>query len=135
MSAPSSSSSTASFDMVTYTPPAEAQDLPNKLKVLYFSNEFPTDDLSTLLRRLHSHSKHSSHPILARFLSEATRVLRNEVSQLRVELGQLVPAFESVTTLAGETKLRKGPLAQSIDGVLLCVLQLGMYIGYASHSL
>ncbi|OJJ96972.1 hypothetical protein ASPACDRAFT_33832 [Aspergillus aculeatus ATCC 16872] len=121
--------------MVTYTPPAEAQDLPTKLKVLYFSNEFPTDDLSTLLRRLHSHSKHSSHPILARFLSEATRVLRNEVSQLRMELGQLVPAFESVTTLAGETKLRKGPLAQSIDGVLLCVLQLGMYIGYASHPL
>ncbi|PYH40860.1 uncharacterized protein BP01DRAFT_386964 [Aspergillus saccharolyticus JOP 1030-1] len=72
---PSSSSSTASVDMITYTPPAE-------------------------------------------------------VSQLRSELAQLVPAFESVTTLAGESKLRKGPLGQSIDGVLLCVLQLGTYIGH-----
>ncbi|EPS34273.1 hypothetical protein PDE_09237 [Penicillium oxalicum 114-2] len=115
--------------MVTYTPSVESQDLP-KLKTLYFSNEFPTDDLSTILRRLHKQSKHCSHSILARFLHEATRVLRNEVSQLRSELAQLVPAFESVTTLASETKLRKGPLSQSIDGVLLCVLQLGTYIGH-----
>lgn len=134
MSAASSSSSTASFGMVTYTPSVESQDLP-KLKTLYFSNEFPTDDLSTILRRLHKQSKHCSHSILARFLHEATRVLRNEVSQLRSELAQLVPAFESVTTLASETKLRKGPLSQSIDGVLLCVLQLGTYIGYVSHFL
>ncbi|KAJ5697002.1 hypothetical protein N7536_007414 [Penicillium majusculum] len=125
----SSSPSTASFDMGVYTPPAEAEELP-KFKAIYFSNEFPTDDLSILLRRLHNHSKQRSHAVLARFLNEATRVLRNEVSQLRTELAELVPSFESVTTLAGETGLRKGRLSQSIDGVLLCVLQLGTYIGH-----
>lgn len=131
MSTSSSSPSTASVDMGVYTPPAEAEELP-KFKVIYFSNDFPTDDLSILLRRLHNHSKQRSHAVLARFLNEATRVLRNEVSQLRTELAELVPSFESVTTLAGETGLRKGRLSQSIDGVLLCVLQLGTYIGYVT---
>ncbi|KAJ5274872.1 ketoacyl-synt-domain-containing protein [Penicillium chrysogenum] len=130
MSTTSSAPSTASFDMVACTPPAESADLP-KYKALYFSNEFPTDDLAVLLRRLHNHSKQRNHVILSRFLNEATRVLRNEVSQLRAELAELVPAFESVTTLAGEMELRKGQLSQSVDGVLLCVLQLGTYIGYS----
>ncbi|KAJ5412593.1 uncharacterized protein N7487_006952 [Penicillium crustosum] len=129
MSTSSSSPSTTSVDMGVYTPPAEAEELP-KFKAIYFSNEFPTDDLSILLRRLHNHSKQRSHAVLARFLNEATRVLRNEVSQLRTELAELVPSFESVTALAGETELRKGRLSQSINGVLLCVLQLGTYIGH-----
>ncbi|KKA17953.1 Polyketide synthase, partial [Rasamsonia emersonii CBS 393.64] len=72
------SSSSSSLDMVTYTPSSEAQDLAHKLNVIYFSNEFPSDDLSYLLRRLHNHSKHRNHPILARFLDEATRALRQE---------------------------------------------------------
>lgn len=124
-----SSSSLSSFDMVTYTPLSEALPLAQKLHLIYFSNEFPSDDLSYLFRRLHNHSKHRSHPILARFLQETTRALRQEVSRLRAELAHLVPAFESVTTLAGESELRKGPLCGSIDGVLLCVLQLATYIG------
>lgn len=119
--------------MVVYTPPAETEEQPN-FKAIYFSNEFPTDDLSILLRRLHNHSKQRGHVVLARFLNEATRVLRNEVSQLRAGLAELVPSFESVTTLAGETELRRGQLSQSIDGVLLCVLQLGTYIGYDTFS-
>lgn len=114
--------------MVAYTPQSEGQVLADKLNLIYFSNEFPSDDLSYLLRRLHNHSKHRKHPILGRFLNEATRALREEVSQLRAELAHLVPTFESVTTLAGESELRKGPLCGSIDGVLLCVLQLGTYI-------
>ncbi|KAJ5401084.1 hypothetical protein N7465_011573 [Penicillium sp. CMV-2018d] len=112
--------------MVVYTPLAETEEQPN-FKAIYFSNEFPTDDLSILLRWLHNHSKQRGHVVLARFLNEATRALRNEVSQLRAGLAELVPSFESVTILAGETELRKGQLSQSIDGVLLCVLQLGTH--------
>ncbi|KAM5453561.1 Type I Iterative PKS [Microsporum audouinii] len=129
MSTHSSSSYTDSFDMLSCTPPIKAQD-PPKSNVFYFSNEFPTDDLSVIFRRIHAHGRHHKHPILTRFLNEATRVLRYEVSLLRAELAQLVPAFESVMALAGETELRKGPLCQSIDGVLLCVLQLATYIGH-----
>ncbi|KAJ5509761.1 ketoacyl-synt-domain-containing protein [Penicillium freii] len=90
--------------MVVYTPPAETEEQPN-FKAIYFGNEFPTDDLSNLLRRLHNHSKQRGHVVLARFLNKATRALRNEVSQLRAGLAELVPSFESVTTLAGETEL------------------------------
>lgn len=115
--------------MVLYTPPSEAQELAHKLNLVYFGNEFPSDDLSYLLRRLHSHSKHHDHPILARFLHEATLALHQEISQLRAELAHLVPVFESITSLAGESELRKGPLCGSIDFVLLCVLQLATYIG------
>jgi monodictyphenone polyketide synthase len=115
--------------MVPHTPPSESQEVGDKLNLIYFSNEFPSEDLSYLLRRLHNHSKHRNHPILARFLGEATQALRQEIGLLRTELGLLVPSFESVTTLAGEIELRKGPLSASVDGVLLCVLQLATYIG------
>ncbi|OJJ40791.1 hypothetical protein ASPWEDRAFT_34272 [Aspergillus wentii DTO 134E9] len=128
-----SSLSSPSFDMVNYTPSSEAQDLAHKLNVIYFSNEFPNDDLSYLLRRLHNHSKYRNHPILARFLDEATQAVRQEASRLRTELFNLVPAFESVTTLAGETELRKGRLHESIDGVLLVVLQVATYIGHCER--
>lgn len=101
----------------------------NKHGLIYFNNEFPSDDLSSRLRRLKSYSKHRDHPILGRFLDEATRALRQEVGDLRTELSQLVPDFESVISLAGDIQLRSGPLCGSIDGVLLCVLQLGTYIG------
>lgn len=116
--------------MASYTPFSESQNGDNKLNLVYFSNEFPSEDLSYLLGRLHIHSKHHSHPILGRFLDEASRALREEVGKLRAELSILVPEFETVTALARESELRKGPLCTSIDGVLLCVLQLGMYIGY-----
>lgn len=119
--------------MDSYTP-SESQDPGFRLDLVYFSNEFPSDDLSYLFRRLHNQSKHRTHSILARFLHEATQTLREEVSQLRADLAHLVPTFESVTSLAAETELRKGPLSGSIDGVLLCVLQLATYIGYRKIS-
>ncbi|KAH8726149.1 putative polyketide synthase [Phaeosphaeriaceae sp. PMI808] len=110
-------------------------DSSNKHGLIYFSNEFPGDDLSSRLRRLKSYSKHRDHPILGRFLDEATRALRQEVRDLRTELSQLVPDFESVINLAGDMRLRSGPLCGSIEGVLLCVLQLGTYIGYCESSI
>jgi monodictyphenone polyketide synthase len=100
------------------------------MKILYFSNEFPADDLQELLRRLHNHSKNAQHAILARFIHEATLAVRDEVRQLPTQLRALVPAFETVLELANYTDLRKGPLAGSIDGVLLCVVQLSSLIGY-----
>jgi hypothetical protein len=98
------------------------------LRLIYFSNEFPHDDLQTLLRGLYNHSKDKRHPNLARFLEEATSAIRDEVNKLPLEMRRLVPSFESLHTLAADEKLRRGPLCGSIDGVLLCVLQLGIFI-------
>ncbi|OJJ77432.1 hypothetical protein ASPBRDRAFT_70836 [Aspergillus brasiliensis CBS 101740] len=104
------------------------------MKILYFSNEFPPDDLQELLRRLHTHSKIAQHDILARFIREATLAIRDEVRQLSTTLRSLVPAFESVLELANYSELRKGPLAGSIEGVLLCVVQLASLIGYYENA-
>jgi monodictyphenone polyketide synthase len=115
--------------MAAYTPPSEDQQRGNHSSLVHFSNEFPNDDLTGRLRRLYSLSKHQRHPILGRFLDDATRTLRQEVGGLHSELSLLVSEFESIINLAADTKLRKGALCTSIDSVLLCVLQLGTFIG------
>ncbi|KAF2205779.1 ketoacyl-synt-domain-containing protein [Delitschia confertaspora ATCC 74209] len=48
------------------------------MKLVYFSNEFPHDDLQDLARRLHLHGKDRNHAILARFIEEATLAVREE---------------------------------------------------------
>lgn len=99
------------------------------MKLAYFSNEFPHDDLQELSRRLHVHSKDKRHAILARFIDEATLAIREEVRRLPTALKGLIPPFETVLNFADHSELRKGPLSGSIDGVLLCVVELGIFIG------
>jgi hypothetical protein len=116
--------------MAIYTPPSDSQDESCKMKLVYFSNEFPHDDLQGLLRRLHNHSKDRRHPILARFIDEATLAIRDEVRRLPNKLEELIPPFETILNFADQPELRKGPLCGSVDGVLLCLVELGTYIGY-----
>lgn len=99
------------------------------MRVLYFSNEFPHDDLEDLLRRLHVHSKNSQYPNLSRFIHKATLAVRHEVRLLPNPLRKMVPHFESILDFVNQATLRSGPLGASIDGVLLCAVQLGCLIG------
>ncbi|KAI9376384.1 hypothetical protein BJX61DRAFT_392728 [Aspergillus egyptiacus] len=116
--------------MAVYTPQSSPQAEYSKMKLLYFSNEFPKDDLQGLFRRLHNHTKDRQHSILARFVDETTLAIRDEVRQLPTSVKSLVPAFETVLNLADYPELRKGPLSGSLDGVLLCVLEIATLIGY-----
>lgn len=100
-----------------------------KMRVAYFSNEFPGDDLRELFRHLHVHSKDKRHPILAKFIHEATEALHEEVRLLPNTLRTLVPSFETIFNLADHDGLRTGPLGGAVDGMLLCVLQLATLIG------
>ena len=100
-----------------------------KMRLVYFSNEFPHDDLQNLFRGLHQHSKDRRHPILARFLEEATLALRDEIRQLPTVQRESIPPFETILNFADFADLRKGPLGGSIDGILLCTLELGALIG------
>lgn len=102
---------------------------PAKMKIVYFGNEFPHDDLKDLFRRLHGHSKGRQHPVLSRFIDEATLAVREEVRLLPAQLKGLVPAFESLFNLADHVNLRNGPLGESINGMLLCAVQLAAFIG------
>ncbi|MCJ1400472.1 Atrochrysone carboxylic acid synthase Agnpks1 [Xylographa trunciseda] len=103
---------------------------PAKLKLIYFSNEFPHDDLQSLLHELHKHSRDRRHPVLARFLEEATLVIREEIRQLPIALRALIPPFETILNFSGFTDLRKGQLCGAIDGILLCTVELATIIGY-----
>ncbi|KAL2830748.1 hypothetical protein BDW59DRAFT_169946 [Aspergillus cavernicola] len=120
--------------MPVFTPQSSSQADDSKMKLLYFSNEFPKDDLQGLFRRVHNHTKDRRHPILARFIDEATLAVRDEVRQLSTSLKSLVPAFETVLNLADYPDLRIGPLGGSLEGVLLCVLEIATVIGYYENS-
>lgn len=117
--------------MPTYTPTTSSDpDVEShRMKLVYFSNEFPKEDLQDVFRRLHNHSKDKHHPILAQFIYEVTWVVKEEIRQLPTELKQLIPPFESVFSWAEDTKLREGLICGAIDGVLLIVVQLATYIG------
>ena len=99
------------------------------MELVYFSNEFPRDDLQDIFRRLHNHSKDRGYMILAQFIDEATCAIKDEVRRLPTELQQLIPPFETVMSWAENTELREGLICGSIDGVLLIVVQLATYIG------
>ncbi|KAK2767075.1 Atrochrysone carboxylic acid synthase Agnpks1 [Arachnomyces sp. PD_36] len=116
--------------MAISTPGSESPAEARKMKLVYFGNEFPHDDLRDLLRRIHSHSKDRQHATLARFLDDATIAIRDEVRQLPAHLRALVPTFESILNFADHPELRKGPLAGSVEGLLLCVVQLATFIGH-----
>jgi hypothetical protein len=99
------------------------------MELVYFSNEFPTDDLQDLFRRLRSHSKDRRHPILAQFINETTWAIKDEVRRLPTELKRLIPPFDTVLSWAENTELREGLICGAVDGVLLVVVQLATYIG------
>jgi hypothetical protein len=99
------------------------------MKVLYFSNEFPHDDLQELCRRIHVHSKSRNHTILANLIAEATTAVREEIRVLPTELKSLIPPIETVLNFADFAELRKSRLCGSIDGVLLCIIELALFIG------
>lgn len=107
----------------------------HKLKLVYFSNEFPRDDLQGVFRRLHNHSKDSAHPILAEFISRATWAIKDEVRQLQTEIKHLIPPFETLFSWAESTELREGLICGAVDGVLLLVVQLATYIGWVGLQL
>lgn len=102
---------------------------PGKMKLAYFGNEFPADSLGELTRRLQDYSRDRRHYILAKFIHEATLVVREEIASLPGELRLLVPPFTTVFSLAENTPLREGPLGAAVNGMLLCVLQLAAFIG------
>lgn len=114
--------------MAIYTPSRSDTEVITKMKLVYFSNEFPHDDLQNLIRELHQHSKNRQHPILARFLEEATLAIREEVRQLPTTLKALIPPFETILNFSDFADLRKGQLCGSIDGILLCTVEVATLI-------
>ncbi len=124
--------SSPSDHAVNFTPSSGSQGDFGRLRLAYFSNEFPHDNLHLLLRRLWNHSKDRAHPLLAVFISEATLAIREEIRELPTELKSLIPAFQTIFDFADYPDLRRGQLSGSIDGVLLAAVEIAAFIGYVS---
>ena len=105
------------------------------MELVYFSNEYPKEDLQDLFRRLHNHSKDKHHPVLAQFINEATWAVKDEIRRLPTERRQIIPPFETVLSWAENSELRNGLICGAVDGVLLIVVQLATYIGWVNLSI
>ncbi|OBT74264.1 Type I Iterative Polyketide synthase (PKS) [Pseudogymnoascus sp. 05NY08] len=114
----------------TPTTDSESDEWSRKMEVVYFSNDFPKDDLLDVFRRLHNHSKDKHFSVLTKFIHEATWAIKEEVRQLPSELKQLIPPFNTLLAWAENTQLREGLICCAVEGVLLVVAQLATYIGY-----
>ena len=99
------------------------------IELAYFGNEFPRDDLPALFRRIHQHTKDKHHQHLAHFITEATFVIKDEIRHLPADLKQLIPPFDTILSWAEQTDLREGLICGAVDGALLVVAQLAVYIG------
>lgn len=115
-------SSTGSSDMVN----------DYSAKVVFFSNEFPNDDLREMFRRLYRHGKDKRFRNLALFLEECTSVVKEESLKLPQQAQDLIPPFESIAHLADHGDFRQGCLGAAMESVILCVLEVGMLIGSVS---
>lgn len=115
--------------MTTPTPSSSSEFCAHDVILTYFGNKFPHDDLPYLARQLHVHSKDRHHHILARFIDTATLALREEVRRLPASLQELLPPFATILDLVEYPSLRNGPLSGSIEGSLLCVVELAIFIG------
>jgi len=114
------------------TPSSQLTDMMNDFttKLDFFSNEFPSDDLQDLFRRLQRQSKDKRFRFLATFLEECTTVVQEEALKLPQPLRDFLPSFPSVLTLADNDAFRQGPIGGALESALLCILEIGMLIGY-----
>ena len=117
--------------MTLFTPVKSSDSDPDsrRMEVIYFSNEFPQEDLSDLFRHLHNHAKDRNHPLLAKFIEGSTWAIRDEIARLPTALQRLIDPLETILGWAENDSLRRSEICAAVEGVLLVVLQLGTYIG------
>ncbi|KAG5927477.1 hypothetical protein E4U53_002862, partial [Claviceps sorghi] len=122
--------------MAIYTPNkgSDANSESCSLRVVVFGNDLPHEDLQSHFRRLSARSKDRNHPLLARFINEATYAVKQEISTLATDLQRVIPTFQTILEWAEDTKLREGLLCGAVDGVLLVVLQLASYYETLPHD-
>lgn len=108
---------------------ADKADNATATRVVFFGNEFPSDDLRHLFRLLQQHSRNRQFPLLSLWVHEATAVVRQELAALPLHLQHQVPYFETVLNLPENGDFRDEGLGAAMEGAFLVVLQVGMFIG------
>jgi monodictyphenone polyketide synthase len=99
------------------------------MKLIFFSNKFPTEEPSDIFRQLRQQSRSDSHIILRQLLKEATLAVRDEIRLLPAELRSCLPPFRCILDLAEHYDWHRGPLAGTFECVFLCLSSLGLFVG------
>jgi asperthecin polyketide synthase len=105
-----------------------AQDVPTPT-LLYFGNEFPSDDVNEIFRRLQQHSKDRRFRLLNAYLEDSILVLQDEIAKLPHSVRSQVPHFDNIATLSEIGYLRELGLGAAMESAFLLILQLGLFIG------
>ncbi|EDP47078.1 hypothetical protein KXW98_000949 [Aspergillus fumigatus] len=107
---------------------------PSQLALFYFANGLPPDDIQDLFQRLRSQSKTESGWTLRAFVVQATNALREEIRQLPHHLRNPLTPLDNALDLAVVPDWRRGPLAGALEGVLLCLIEIGSLIAYYERT-
>lgn len=100
-------------------------------RLVYFGNDFPSDNQIDLFRRLHRWSKDKRFTVLALFLEDSVAVIRDEINQLSQPVPDHVASIQNIVGLVDAWEpIRTTPIGGAIESALLCVLQIGVLIGY-----
>ncbi|KAL5337249.1 hypothetical protein BJX70DRAFT_250953 [Aspergillus crustosus] len=99
------------------------------MKVFFFSNKFPVEDLLEIFRLLRQYSHQNQHVVLRRLLDEVTIVVREEIRLLPPELRSCLPPFQSILDLAEHYNWHRGPLSGTFECVFLCLVSLCLVVG------
>ena len=98
-------------------------------RIFFFGSEFPKDELRDLFRRMLVHTKDRRFRLLAAFIKESTRVLKDELELLPRFVRDQVPHFENILHLPEHGNFREGCLGAAMENVFLVVLQVGVFLG------
>lgn len=102
---------------------------------MFFGNDFPSDSLIDLFRRLHRWSKDKRFTKLALFLEESVTVIQEEIHQLSQSVPDQIISIQNIVGLVDAWEpIRTTPVGGAIESALLCVLQIGVLIGYETSS-
>ncbi|KAJ5573557.1 Type I Iterative PKS [Penicillium hispanicum] len=102
-------------------------------RLLFFGNDFPSDNLGDLFRRLHRWSKDKRFTILALFLEDSVAVIKSEIGKLSQPVPEQVSSIQTIMGLVDAYEaIRISPIGASLESALLCILQIGVLIG--SHE-
>lgn len=99
-------------------------------RLAFFGNDFPSDNLTDIFRRLHRWSKDKRFRVLGLFFDECVAVLRQEIAGLSQPIPREVSSLQTILGLVdGWEAIRTTPVGGAIESALLCVLQIGVLIG------
>lgn len=100
-------------------------------RLLFFGNDFPSDNLGDLFRRLHRWSKDKRFTVLGLFLEDAVAVIKSEIGQLSQPVPEQVSSIQSIMGLVDAYEaIRITPIGASLESALLCTLQIAVLIGW-----